>query len=188
MLVASQYRGGIRRVPHGRYRGVHRHGAHRRASPSSSIMERKGALHLEGSAPHYVTTDRSRPSLARAQPGHHPPAKHQAPQHYGPAGTEPSRWRIFAHCPADACRPRRPWRKEALGSVHYIAPEQARGGHVDARADIYSLGVVLYEMITEGCPTRGIPRFPSPFSTLIPCPSIPGTSIRTFPRRWKKSR
>ncbi len=35
----------------------------------------------------------------------------------------------------------------ALGSVDYIAPEQAHGGDVDARADIYSLGCVLYEMI-----------------------------------------
>lgn len=43
----------------------------------------------------------------------------------------------------------------AIGSIHYIAPEQARGELPDARSDLYSLGVVMYEMLTAQKPYEG---------------------------------
>lgn len=44
---------------------------------------------------------------------------------------------------------------EAIGSVHYVSPEQAKGSHIDNRADIYSLGVVMYEMLSGRLPFEG---------------------------------
>ncbi|MCR4781593.1 MAG: Stk1 family PASTA domain-containing Ser/Thr kinase [Lachnospiraceae bacterium] len=44
---------------------------------------------------------------------------------------------------------------EAMGSVHYISPEQARNGYVTERSDIYSLGIVMYEMATGSVPFDG---------------------------------
>ena len=70
---------------------------------------------------------------------------------------------------------------QTIGSIHYIAPEQARGNSPDARSDIYSLGVVMYEMLTGRLPYTGntlaeiavkhMNAKPEPMRSIIP--SIP---------------
>ncbi len=45
--------------------------------------------------------------------------------------------------------------QNAIGSVHYLSPEQARGGYCDEKSDIYSLGVTLYEMLSGTLPFAG---------------------------------
>ena len=44
---------------------------------------------------------------------------------------------------------------DVMGSVHYASPEQARNGFVDGRSDIYSLGIVMFEMVTGRVPFDG---------------------------------
>ncbi len=46
-------------------------------------------------------------------------------------------------------------KNDSLGSVYYLSPEQARGGYVDERSDIYSLGITMFEMITGEVPFDG---------------------------------
>lgn len=50
-----------------------------------------------------------------------------------------------------------------LGSVHYLSPEQAKGGYTSEKSDLYSLGVVLYEMVTGSLPFSG----ESPISVVL---------------------
>ena len=63
--------------------------------------------------------------------------------------------------------------QEALGSVHYISPEQARGDRIDARSDIYSAGVVLYEMLTGRLPFEGDSAVSVAFQHLSSVPLAP---------------
>jgi serine/threonine protein kinase len=82
-----------------------------------------------------------------------------------------------------------------LGTVAYMSPEQLQGGNVDARADIFSVGVVLYEMLTGKTPFRGdheaalmysiVNQDPEPLQVLVP--DVPVELIHIVARALEKS-
>lgn len=73
--------------------------------------------------------------------------------------------------------------QEALGSVHYISPEQARGDRIDARSDIYSAGVVLYEMLTNRLPFEGDSAVSVAIQHLSSIPLAPREINREIPEQ-----
>jgi len=67
----------------------------------------------------------------------------------------------------------------ALGSVHYMSPEQIKAGAPDARSDLYSLGITFYEMITGQCPIRGNSEYEIMAAHLAIAPQPP-TELNPF--------
>ena len=76
--------------------------------------------------------------------------------------------------------------QEALGSVHYISPEQAKGDRTDARSDIYSAGVVLYEMLTNRLPFEGDSAVSVAIQHLSSVPLSPREIEPTVPEALEK--
>lgn len=70
----------------------------------------------------------------------------------------------------------------AFGSVHYFSPEQARGGDVTARSDLYSLGIMLYEMLTGELPFDGESSVAVAIKQLQEMPLRPSSLCPRLPR------
>ncbi len=71
---------------------------------------------------------------------------------------------------------------EAIGSVHYISPEQAKGITADFRTDLYSLGVVMYEMLTGTLPFRGDTAVAVIMQHLNTVPPVPSSIVTDIPQ------
>ena len=70
----------------------------------------------------------------------------------------------------------------AMGSVHYVSPEQARGGFCDAKSDIYSAGITVYEMITGQVPFDGESTVSIAMKHLQEIIKPPSTIVPDIPR------
>jgi len=73
-----------------------------------------------------------------------------------------------------------------MGTVHYISPEQAKGEVLDHRTDIYSLGIVLYEMLTADVPFRGENSIDISLKHISEIPLKPSELIENIPARLEK--
>lgn len=71
---------------------------------------------------------------------------------------------------------------EAIGSVHYISPEQAKGITVDFRTDLYSLGIVMYEMLTGTLPFRGETAVAVVMQHMNTVPPVPSSLVPEIPK------
>lgn len=89
----------------------------------------------------------------------------------------------IAHLETDA---QQTMTQQALGSVHYISPEQAKGDRTDARSDIYSAGVVLYEMLTSRLPFEGDSAVSIAIQHLSSVPLTPCEIDPTVPEAMEK--
>lgn len=75
---------------------------------------------------------------------------------------------------------------EVMGSVHYASPEQARNGIVDGRSDIYSLGIVMYEMVTGRVPFDGETTVAVALQHLQEEMKVPSTYAPELPISYEK--
>ena len=71
---------------------------------------------------------------------------------------------------------------EAIGSVHYVSPEQAKGSHIDNRADLYSFGVVMYEMLTGRLPFEGDSAVSVALQHINSIPLLPSEHVPGIPK------
>ena len=72
--------------------------------------------------------------------------------------------------------------QEAIGSVHYISPEQAKGSKIDYRTDLYSLGVMLYEMLTGRLPFEGETALQVVMQHINEVPPVPSSLMPGIPQ------